>query len=310
MPTAALPDVTDYAAFDALHDDPSAWRAAIVALAAELGTPEAEVRQESEGTVLVAHLGDDRVLKVYPPFLRDHFEFESATLGLLHGRLTVPTPKLLASSERHGWPWLLMRRMQGDPLTATWPAMSEAERCALLHDIGALINEVHTLPATQVESMAAHAPPWHEFIARQRAQCVERHRRHGLPADLLADLPAFVAGPLPEGPPVLLTGEYTPFNLFTQANRLNAMFDFGDGLVGPREYDWLGPQCFLVAGDAGRSAALMRGLGVTLTDERRLALMRLLLLHRYSHLKAQVKIEGWEHLRSFEEIAARLWPLP
>lgn len=313
MPTQPLPADIGVAEFDALHDDPAAWRAAIEALAFEHGAPAAAVRQETAGTVLVARLGHERVLKLYPPFLRDHFEFERAMLARLHrhARLRVPTPQLLASGEREGWPYLVMTQLAGEPLTATWPAMSEAERCALLHELGALAAEVHALPVAEV---AALAPRWDDFIARQRERCVQRHERTGLPAHLLAQVPAFVAGPLPEGPAVLLTGEYTPFNLFTtgaaQGHRLCAMFDFGDGLVGPREYDWLGPQCFLVAGNAARSAAFMHGYGAEVDEATRLRLMRLMLLHRYSHLKAQVAIDGWQNLRSFEELAARLWPLP
>ncbi len=311
-----LPADIGVAAFDTLHDDPAAWRSVIESLARELGaTDSTPVQQETAGTVLVARIGDGRVLKLYPPFLRDHFEFERAMLQRLHaprpGRLRVPTPELLAEGERDGWPYLVMTQMAGEPLTSTWPVMNEAERCALLHELGALAAEVHALPVGEV---AALAPRWDDFIARQRERCVSRHQRTGLPAHLLAQVPAFVAGPLPEGPAVLLTGEYTPFNLFTTASatghRLSAMFDFGDGLVGPREYDWLGPQCFLVAGDAGRSAAFMHGYGAQVDEAMRLRLMRLLLLHRYSHLKAQVAIEGWQDLRSFEELAARLWPLP
>ncbi|MBK9682361.1 MAG: phosphotransferase, partial [Betaproteobacteria bacterium] len=67
------------------------------------------------------------------------------------------------------------------------------------------------------------------------------------------------AGPRARGPEVILTGEYTPFNLLYQGGKLSAMFDFGDGLVGPREYDWLGPMCFLAAGDASRLDAFFDG---------------------------------------------------
>jgi len=308
-----LPADIDAARFDALHDEPAAWRAVMESLAQELGTPPPAVQQESAGTVLVARLGRERVLKLYPPFLRDHFEFERAMLARLHtqGRLRVPTPELLASGERDGWPYLVMTQMAGEPLTATWPVMSEPERCALLRELGALAAEVHALPVGEVATLA---PRWEDFVARQRERCVLRQQRTGLPAHLLAQVPAFVAGPLPTGPAVLLTGEYTPFNLFTTASgnghRLSAMFDFGDGLVGPREYDWLGPQCFLVAGIPARSAAFMHGYGAQVDEEMRLRLMRLLLLHRYSHLKAQVAIEAWQDLHSFEELAARLWPLP
>ena len=37
-------------------------------------------------------------------------------------------------------------------------------------------------------------------------------------------------------------------NLLYQAG-LSGMFDFGDGLVGPAAYDWLGPLSFLAAGE-------------------------------------------------------------
>lgn len=300
-----LPNLSSYEAFDPLHDDPAAWRDAIADIARAHGG--GELVQESEGTVLVARLGRDRVLKVYPPFLRDHYEYEHAMLQQLQGRLRIPTPHLLADGERDGWPYLVMTQLAGEPLTASWPRMNEDERCALLHEIGALAAEVHAL--TPNAAAIAAAPPWDDFIAAQRAGCVERQRRTGLPAHLLEQLPRFMEGPVPEGRPVLLTGEYTPFNLFTTPeHRLAAMFDFGDGLVGPREYDWLGPQCFLVAGDRARCAAFMQGYGAVVSEAQRPALLRLMLLHRYCNLKGQVKMPGWREARDFEDLAARMWP--
>lgn len=302
-----LPAAPDWQAFDALHDDPTAWREAIVALALEHGARNAaEVQQESEGSVLVARIGRERVIKLYPPFLLDHFQFERAMLLALHGRLSVPTPELLFDGERAGWPYLVMTQMRGEPLTQSWPRFTEAERCSLLGALGALTGEVHALP---VGSLATLAPRWEDFIATQRAHCAHRQQRTGLPAHLLQQLGAFLEGPLPAGPAVLLTGEYTPFNLFTQGAGLSAMFDFGDGLVGPREYDWLGPLCFLAAGHAPRCAAFLRGCGAELTPALRTTLLRQLLLHRYSNLPAQLKCDGWREAGSFEALAERLWPL-
>lgn len=301
-----LPTHIDVQTFDALHDDPAAWREVVQSLARELGTDAAAVRQEAEGTVLVARLGSERVLKLYPPFLRDHCEFERAMLDRLHGKLGLPTPRLLASGEREGWPFIVMTQLAGEPLTETWPVMAEKERLDLLAALGALAAQVHALP---VGNVAALAPRWPDFIARQRERCAARQQRTGLPAHLLRALPAFIAGPLPEGPDVLLTGEYTPMNLFTLDGRLAAMFDFGDGLVGPREYDLLGPLCFLAAGNAARCTAFMAAAGAQLDEALRLKLLRLMLLHRYSNLKAQIACEGWQQAGSFEELAARIWPL-
>jgi len=300
---ACLPATIGMAEFDALHDHLPSWRDAISALAATV-SPQ-PVRQMDAGTVLVALLGDTQVIKLYPPFLRDHFDFERAALRQLGGRLSVPTPVLLRSGEQGGWPWLLMTQLHGEPLTAHWPQLDEAAKCSLLQHLGALMAEVHAQP---VGAVALQAPAWGDFIAGQLQRCAARQQRTGLPGHLLAQLPAFLDGPLPRGPDVILTGEYTPMNLLVQDGRLAGMYDFGDGLVGPCEYDWLGPLCFYCAGHAGRLQAFFGGYGARPDAAARLALLRLMLLHRYSNLKAQLALPGWQQAPSFETLAALVWP--
>jgi hygromycin-B 7''-O-kinase len=299
-----LPAQIDSAGLDALHDDLPAWLAAIESIAREYDA--GPVQQQETGSALVARVGDALVVKVYAPFQRSDFEFESAVLRMLHGKLSLPTPRLVATGERDGWPYLVMTQLAGDPLTATWPNMSEPQRLQLLRTLGALTAEVHALPAEPVLKLA---PRFADFIAQQRQRCGARQQRTGLPAHLLRRLDAFIAGPLPECEAVLLTGEYTPMNLFTRDGVLAAMFDFGDGLVGPREYDWLGPLCFLAAGSAERCAAFMAGTGTELTAPLRLQLLRLLLLHRYSNLRGQLALPGWQEVPDFETLAERLWPV-
>ena len=297
-----LPADIDATAFDALHDDLPAWRCAIQAIAARLG--DRSVLQVSEGTVLVALLGDSHVLKLYPPFLRDHFDFEAAALAALGGRLSLPTPTLLQTGEHHGWPWLLMTQLTGQPLTSAWPAMTEAHKRGLLSRLGNLAAEVHAWP---VAALVSHAPAWPDFVAGQRVRCKARQQRTGLPVHLLGQLEDFLEGPLPQGPDVILTGEYTPMNLLAQHGQLAGMFDFGDGLVGPREYDWLGPLAFLAAGHSKRCRAFFDGCGASVNDAQKLGLMRLLLLHRYSNLNAQIAFPGWQQAPSFEALTALLW---
>ena len=115
---------------------------------------------------------------------------------VLAGRLAVPTPQLLAHGRHHGWPWMVMTRLAGAPMTPAWPTLDEAAKCALLRQIGALIAQVHALPVPA--AMQPLSPAWPDFIARQRAGCAARQQRTGLPAHLLAQLDDFLAGPLPE----------------------------------------------------------------------------------------------------------------
>jgi hygromycin-B 7''-O-kinase len=297
----ADPGVVD---FDALQEDPARWIGMVAALAARYSSAPAV--PAGEGTVLVALLGSELVLKLYPPFLRNHFEFERAMLLHLQGRLSLPTPGLADSAEHAGWPYLVMTQLQGTRLDRVWPRLEQHERCVVLRAIGRLAAEVHALP---LGPMPALAPRWADFLQVQREHCHGRQQRTGLPAHLLAELETFLHGPVPEGPEVILTGEYTPFNLLLQGSGLSAMFDFGDGLVGPREYDWLGPLCFLAAGDASRIDALFDGYhGRPFDRSQRAALLRLLLLHRYSHLKAQIAVPGWQAAPDFATLAALIWP--
>lgn len=218
----------------------------------------------------------------------------------------MPTPQLLASGEHGGWPYLVMTQLPGTPLDRVWPTLPLQERHAVLRRTGQLTAEVHALP---LGPMPGLAPTWADFLQGQRLGCHRRQQRTGLPAHLLTQLDGFLEGPLPQGPDVVLTGEYTPFNLLHQGGGLSAMFDFGDGLVGPREYDWLGPLCFLAAGDAAAIDAYFDGYqGRPFDRSLREPLLRLLLLHRYSHLKAQLAVPGWQDERDFAALAVRVWP--
>lgn len=311
-PLTALPATIDWPAFDALHDDLPRWRDLIVDLAVRHAGARADgsdVVAMASGTVLVALIGRERVIKLYPPFLRDHFAFERGLMPRLHGRLALPTPALLAEGECDGWPWLVMGQLAGEPLERHWPALGEDARCAIVQALGALARQVHALP---VGGMAALAPPWGEFLARQRAGCHGRQQRTGLPAHLLAQLDAFLDGPLPIAPgepDVLLTGEYSPMNLLVQGERLSGMFDFGDGLVGPAAYDWLGPLCFLAAGSRRAVDAYFEGYGVQRDPGWRAPLLRMLLLHKYSSLRMQLAgVPAWRDAATFDDLARCIWP--
>lgn len=106
--------------------------------------------------------------------------------------------------------------------------------------------------------------------------------------------------------PVLLTGEYTPFNLLVENGTLTGMVDFADAFSGLAEYDLVGPGVFLGAGDAGLIKSLFEGYG-SRPDSK--VLMALHLLHRFSHFKTQVALKGWEtKAESLEDLQKLLWP--
>ncbi|MEZ4223243.1 MAG: aminoglycoside 3'-phosphotransferase/choline kinase family protein [Polyangiaceae bacterium] len=307
----SLPRDPNEPEFDALHDAPDAWRPVIQEIASH-HAPGSSVTLPEDGSVLVG-IADELVIKLYPPFMRGHFAFEKEALKHFAGKLSVATPKLVTSGDHSGWPYLVMTRLHGESLRLAWPRFEETDRVVLLRALGALVAEVHALPVQPLRSLA---PRWSDFIATQRSACAERQRRTGLPAHLHAELEHFLdqrdsANSEVNQSEVVLTGEYTPMNLFVKDGQLAAMFDFGDGMIGPREYDWLGPMCFLAAGSRERQAAFIEGYsGESPRDwtALRRRLLRLLLLHRYSNLRGQLALQDWQSAPTLDALTELIWP--
>jgi hygromycin-B 7''-O-kinase len=296
-----LPSITGYDAYRPWRSEPSRWLPVVRDIARNHGLSRDAPHVFANGTNLVAGLGDDLILKLFPPFLRSQFVSERSALAELRGRLGIPIPEIVAAGERDGWPYLVITRLSGVVGSEVWPSLSEAERERVLAEVGAVIAEVQRVPPG---SLLAIEPRWDGFMHSQIAQCHARHERLGLPQKFLAgldDLLREAAELIPmDAPPVILVGEYIPEN-FLLARRgdgwhVAGLFDFGDVLTGWGEYDLLGPSAFMAAGHPRRVRSLFDGFGYTRADvtfamKRRL--MALLLLHRASDPLRHICIDGW-----------------
>jgi hygromycin-B 7''-O-kinase len=312
-PAILSPAITR-AEYKALHAQPQRWEATVRVLAAAHGLGGTSVRAVEDGSNLVALLGDHRVIKVFPPFLRYQYESERATLRHLSGRLATPIPEVVVDAELSGWPYLIMSKLEGAPLSSVWGTCSGAERVGILREVGGLIAQVQ---AIEPGALAVLPPAWPAFIDAQVEGCRRRHERLGLPPHLLAQVERYLAATSDVLParfaPAILTGEYTPGNLLMHRTargwQIAGLIDFGDVMVGFADYDLLGPSTFLAAGDGGSVRALLEGYGFSATREGlRERLMRLLLLHRHSDLGLQVTIAGWQRARTLDDLARLLWP--
>ena len=84
---------------------------------------------------------------------------------------------------------------------------------------------------------------------------------------------------------------------------------FGDGMIGPKEYDYLGPALFLCEGKAELLTSLFSGYGVKL-DENQNVMTTLFILHRYSWFDFQIKIDGWrEKVSTINDLAELIFPI-
>jgi hygromycin-B 7''-O-kinase len=215
-------------------------------------------------------------------------------------------------------PYLVMTRVKGVNGKEAWAWLPEDQRESVLTQIGEIIAEVQRVPVGDLSQLQ---PQWKQFIPMQIEGCRARHERLGLPQKYLDGLDDFLrdAGTLipVNAAPVILTGEYNPENIFLEEHsgrwRLAALIDFADVMTGWSEYDLVGPSTFAAGGIPGRVRSLLRGFGYSKANAdpalpRRL--MTLLLLHRFSNLAGQIRIEDWQQKAAdLRELERLLWPI-
>jgi hygromycin-B 7''-O-kinase len=147
------------------------------------------------------------------------------------------------------------------------------------------------------------------------------HRKNQLKEQILSQLPNYLDRTMKLLPlsvvPVLLTGEYTPFNLLVKriSNRwtLSGMIDFGDCMLGYQEYDLLGPGAFLIQGNSQLLREFLLSYGYSpleLDHDLSRRLTALMLLHRFSNLRIQIRIPAWENkVTCPEDFESLVWGL-
>ncbi|MGK4000283.1 aminoglycoside phosphotransferase family protein [Sorangium sp. So ce1024] len=313
-----FPPVDGPGELDRIRADLPAFRPAVLEVCRRHGLSTGGLAAFAHGTNVVVSNDAEQIIKLFPPFLRHQFEAERLSLARFHGNVPVATPELLHEAELDGWPYLVMARLPGRPLEEAWPAMSGPERIDALARIGEIMRAAHALPVEGLESIDLG---WDTFLERQIGGCEARHRRMGLSGHLVAQIPSYLDSARPLLPrsvvPVLLTGEYTPENLLVTRTgerwSITGMIDFADACLGPREVDLLGPSLFLAAGSAELQRAFLCSYGYRITEltpALRRTLMALALLHRYSNLRLQLRMDGWEsQVSSLEELEQTIWPL-
>ncbi len=296
---------------------PDLWQGAALELCRSIGLPCDRFEASSAGSNLIARVGSEVMLKIFPPFHRHQYESESRVMQHLDGRLQLPIPRFLGAGEAgNGWTYLVMSRLSGTTLDHSWPAMSLAEKKLVLRDIGTIMAKVHTVPVLGLESLP---PEWNSFIQAQIQGCRQRHQRFGMPAWFVDQVDAFVQESLSLLPqvfsPVILTGEYTPFNLLVEnegpIQKIAGMIDFGDAMIGMAAYDLLGPALFLGEGNPELLRSLFEGYGIQQTSiELQRRLMLLQILHRYSDFDAQLCIPNWQsRVASIAELQQLIFPM-
>lgn len=310
--SALLPLADTAASFERIRRDDAALLPGVRAICARhglLGSPS----RFAAGSLPVYAIGDDTVVKLYPPIDAEHFTTERTVLLALENRLPLPTPALLAAGELDAWTYVVMRRLHGEPLHLAWPTIPPRDRAALMETLGASLAALHATPIAPTDPLRID---WSAFLARQRAHCAERHRARGLDAAWSDQIDAFLdATPLDATAPVLLHTEVMREHLLVREHdghwTLSGLVDFEPAMVGAREYELGSVGVFVTCGEPGLLGRLLRAYGLppaALDEALQRRAMAYALLHRYSNLAWYLqRLPPPSTVTTLAALAARWW---
>ncbi|MGW5702132.1 phosphotransferase family protein [Amycolatopsis japonica] len=240
----------------------------------------------TEGSLPVYAVGDDLVLKLFPPVHLGELPTERTMLEVLHGKLPIPTPAVHEAGERDGWGYVLMERLRGETLKDAWPKLSTEDKHRLAPELGEALAALHSLRDPRLDVLGP--PDWAAFVAEQRAKVVEHHRRTGLDESWIAQIPAFLDSvELGSPPAVPLHTEFMRDHLMVTHDggrpRLTGLFDFEPAMRGAAEYDFVAVGLFVSGEDKDFLRRLLTGYGAEPDEDFSRRCLAYALLHVYSN---------------------------
>ncbi|HVE44890.1 MAG TPA: aminoglycoside 3'-phosphotransferase/choline kinase family protein [Gammaproteobacteria bacterium] len=312
-----LPPVSSDEEYEALKINNKIFEDAALEIVARHHLP-AEALSLFDGTNIVFAYGNNHVIKIFPPFHQHQHTSDLLMMNYLHNKLSVDTPAIEYHGTIDNWPYIVMSRLDGTLLEGLWETLDHNNKKIIIRELGALIREVHALPTQDLEAIDSH---WEQFISKQITECLSRHETTKLSEKLLQQLPNYLKSAEERLPtiknPVILTGEYTPMNFLVKQTsgvwHIAGLIDFGDAMLGLPEYDLLGPGAFLIQGDKMLLREFLTAYGYSqeaLTPMLSNQLTLLMLLHRYSNLRVQIRIENWMNkVNTLQELENLVWGL-
>lgn len=245
------------------------------------------VERIKQGSNILFQLQDGNVIKIFSPDEMDFCRNETLFLRNLQGKLSVEIPVLLHSDVFAGYPFILMSKLPGRPLSDIWEQMDREQKKKICREIGELLRELHSLPPSVAEGCA---PEWFSFIDDQKKYLLENHINYGIRTDRLCEISRFIrlGEPVEDSvSPVVCHTEIMREHLFVETVKggagLTGLLDFEPSMKAIPHYDMCSVGLFVTAGDSELFGTILDAYS---PNEPILPMdvTRMLILHRYSNL--------------------------
>ena len=238
-----FPDMTEAGVYDALYRDDAPLRPTIEALRAGCALANGPMERIARGSVFLYAIGEDRVLKVYPPPDEEEARAEEVVQKAVHAaELGLEVPRVLAAGEERGWRWLLMERLSGTPARDVWDTLSREELAGISATLGEWMRRFHNDEGVQALRLGESREGWAEALAELSSGVVAKHRRREASERWLERLGPYMASWSPEDETRLIHADLHPGNLMLGRDgegawALTGVLDFADTLRAPVGYD-------------------------------------------------------------------------
>ncbi|MBI3729038.1 MAG: aminoglycoside 3'-phosphotransferase/choline kinase family protein [Burkholderiales bacterium] len=248
------------------HAPLKAWMPALEHLQQAFELPPGPWEKIPLGANALFGLGNNVIVKLVPPNWRRQGDKEILVAPLLEGKLSLQTPRLIASGEIDNWVFVISSRLQGTLLADIWPSLDIQQKRSIMMQTGEVLREIRNV---RFDADIAIKVDWPVYIRDLIAGCMARHQRRKMPEGLLAQVMPYIeaAGDFATaGDLRFIHMDIHPWNLMAQQEqglwKLSGLLDFGDAIVGNCDkLELLTPMIFMAQGNPLLLQSLLEAYG-------------------------------------------------
>ncbi len=320
--TPLLPIVTTWDEWGCMFTNVVQWTAVVREICHCHDLPVQHVEAGYPGTNAVFVVDDVYVVKIYAPFCPEDFDLERELYALLGSNSRLPVPQLIAQGileDQIQWPYIIIDFKPGAPIREVRNRIPRRNLLRIAADMGAMVRHLHRAPVAQFTSLDHTQAGWRKFVQRRAVESGEAGQWEGiLSTPVVAEIPGFLASALDGGedaPLVLMNGDLTEDHILLRQDngkwRISGLIDFGDALVGQREYEWIALWFSGLDRDYECLTAFMDSYDpyIKLDDAFFTRAMAFTFLHEFGPdiLALTLKALGKPQIESIQELQALLW---
>ena len=138
-----LPPVSNLTDYILLFARGSVWVQAMQVICQRHGLPTGRLVRFGDGTDpadgsgVVFAVGDDLVIKLFPPFRKNLFDADLTVAEHVFGKLRVTTPEIYTHGMLDGWPYIVMSRVPGMYLSSIWDTLDDESQLRIVIELAA-----------------------------------------------------------------------------------------------------------------------------------------------------------------------------